>query len=125
GSFKTKASPRFGISYVPGQSQNRLRFGWGTGFRLPSFFALGQPLVGNASLRPEHSRSYEAGLVHLFPRKRTEVGVTLFDEHYSDLIDFSPAQFRLVNRSNVTARGVEAEGTVAIHRALSLTAHTT
>ena len=45
----------------------RAHFSWGEGFKLPSLFALGDPLVGNPSLEAESANSWELGLhsVHL------------------------------------------------------------
>ena len=42
----------------------------GEGYKLPSFYALGHPLIGNPALRPERSRNVEAG-VEWAPRRRT------------------------------------------------------
>ena len=35
---------------------------WGEGFKLPSFFALASPLVGNPGLVPEKSNGWDVGL---------------------------------------------------------------
>jgi vitamin B12 transporter len=80
-----------------------------TGYKLPSFYALGHPLIGNPALRPERSRNIEAGI------EWTRGGgdllrLTLFDNLFRDLIDFDPALFTTVNRDRVRARGAELEG---------------
>ncbi|HEV7659456.1 MAG TPA: TonB-dependent receptor [Allosphingosinicella sp.] len=81
----------------------------GEGYKLPSFYALGHPLIGNPALRPERSRNMEAGI------EWTRAGgdllrLTLFDNRFRDLIDFDPLLFAIVNRDRVRARGAELEG---------------
>jgi vitamin B12 transporter len=60
--FDTKASPRIGVSYTLEATYTTFRVNAGEGFKLPSFFALGHPLVGNPNLLPETSRSVDAGV---------------------------------------------------------------
>jgi outer membrane cobalamin receptor len=80
---------------------------WGEGFKLPSFYALGHPLVGNPQLRPETSEVIEAG-VRIEPASCCSLEFAAFSNRYHDLIDFeSGPPPRLVNRSTVTSRGVE------------------
>jgi vitamin B12 transporter len=84
-----------------------LRANWGEGFKPPSFFALGQPLVGNPGLVPETNRSRELGVD--FEVSAVALRTTVFDNRYKNLIDFDPETFRLVNRQSVSARGVETQ----------------
>jgi outer membrane cobalamin receptor len=88
-----RASATLGIAYA----------GWSEGYKLPSIFALAYPLIANPDLKPERSRTLEAGLA----RGGWRVGV--FRTRFADLIDFDPARFTNVNRARVTTRGVEAE----------------
>lgn len=76
-----------------------------SGYKRPSLYALGHPLIGNAALAPETSRSLDAGIE--FPLANGQASVTLFDNRFRNLIDFDPALFRLVNRDSVRARGAE------------------
>ena len=84
----------------------------GTGFKEPSFFenyATGF-VRGNPDLRPEHSRSWEAGLEYRTPG-RVVIRGTYFDQRFVDMIDYnaSPAAGE-PNYSNVaraSADGVE------------------
>jgi len=75
--------------------------------KLPSFYALGHPLVGNRQLRPEranHRELYYANAeAAAWPTR-----ITLFSARYEDLIDFdSGPPPQLVNRSRIDADGVE------------------
>ncbi|HLN86758.1 MAG TPA: TonB-dependent receptor, partial [Candidatus Limnocylindrales bacterium] len=108
--FSANVSPRIGAAYTIAATETTFKANWGEGFHLPSFFALGNPIVGNPTLKPETSKSFDIGATQSLWNKNIEVGATYFDNRYRNLIDFDagpPPQ--LVNRSNVTARGVEAE----------------
>lgn len=104
--FHTVLSPRVGVSY--GRGEFRVRGSWGKGYKLPSFYALGNPLVGSAKLTPEFATSWDAGAE--MRRGERHVVLSVFSNQYRDLIDFSPALFKLVNRSTAFGRGVELEG---------------
>lgn len=116
---------KVGAVYALSNGTTRLRANWGTGFKLPSFFALGSPLVGEPDLRPETSRSVDAGVTQTLLSGAAEVGITLFDNDYKDLIDFDPDTFRNVNRDKVTTRGVELTGSWSVSAALRLRAGAT
>lgn len=75
--------------------------------KLPSFYALGHPLVGNASLEPEralHRELYYANAADAAWPTR----LTLFSVRYRNLVDFDagpPPQ--LINRARIEADGLE------------------
>ncbi|WP_263352910.1 TonB-dependent receptor plug domain-containing protein [Acidicapsa acidisoli] len=112
--YHTVLSPRAGASYTFGAT--RLRASWGQGFKLPSFYSLGSPLVGNPSLLPEFSTGFDAGIEHRFQPAHINVALSGFNTRYKGLIDFSPSVFRLVNRSAAFGRGVELEANAQWHR---------
>lgn len=114
-----------GIVYTLPNGTTRLRANWGQGFKLPSFFALGSPLVGEPNLRPEKSNSLDAGIEQALLSGSAEVSVTAFNNSYTDLIDFDPDTFRSVNRDKVTTHGVEFAGTWSATTALGVRAHAT
>lgn len=101
---------RAGIAFSPIAGGPALFARIGEGFKLPSFYALGHPLVGNPELRPERSRNVEAG-AEWSPEPGLQGRLAWFDNRFTDLVDFDPVSFRNVNRTNVRARGLEAEGT--------------
>ena len=108
--FEAEVSPRVGAAYKFAATGTTVKTNWGEGFHLPSFFALGNPIVGNANLKPETSRNFDIGVTQSLWNEKIEVGATYFENRFRNLIDFDagpPPQ--LVNRSNVLARGVEAE----------------
>ena len=99
--------PMFAFQHSLGPGLGR----WGASIarasKPPSFFALGQPLVGNPALRPER-------VVHreLFYGNAEDsswpVRITLFSARYRDLVDFeSGPPPQLVNRGRIETEGVE------------------
>lgn len=94
---------------------------WGEGFKLPSFFALGHPLVGNLDLQPETVTTRDAGFE--FNQSTFSARVSYFDHHYRNLIDFDSETFKNVNRSRVETSGVESEVNWQVQQNLSLRAH--
>jgi vitamin B12 transporter len=124
--FDTEASPRVGVSYTLEATRTTFRLNWGEGFKLPSFFALSHPIVGNPHLLPETSRSVDVGVHQALWGQRLTVGVTYFYSAFTDLIDFEEGPPpRLINRSRVTAQGVEMSLGARLWPSLSATAHLT
>ena len=118
-------SPRVGVSYTMAATNTTLRANWGEGFKVPSFFSLSDPIVGNPDLQPETSRSIDAGVTQALWDNRFTLSVTYFYNEFEDLIDFDTATFRLVNRDEVTTQGVELSLSVQPWSVLSFTAHMT
>jgi len=121
----TEVSPRVGVSYTLEATRTTFRVNWGEGFKLPSFFALSHPFVGDPALRPETSRSVDVGVSQALWGQRLTMGVTYFYSEFTDLIDFDVNTFRLVNRSQVIAQGVEMSLSARPWPSLSATAHLT
>jgi iron complex outermembrane receptor protein/vitamin B12 transporter len=105
----SRFTARVGGSWQAGERGPTLFARWGEGYKLPSFYALGHPLIGNPELRPERSRNLEGGIEHR-GRSGDFVRLTLFQNRFRDLVDFDPALFRLLNRGRVRAAGAEVEG---------------
>ncbi|MBN2053891.1 TonB-dependent receptor [bacterium] len=102
-------SPRIGVVWSPGDTGFSVRAAWSEGFKLPSFYALGNPLVGNPDLKPETSSSYEVGVNQSLPRTGLSLSATLFSGTYHDIIDFDPGPPPvMVNRDQLDTRGIEA-----------------
>lgn len=99
-------SPQVG-AIVSLPDETRLHLNWGEGFKLPSFFALAHPLVGNPNLQPESVTSVDAGVTREFG-DAVSVQAFVFRSEYENLIDFDPLLFTSVNRSKVTIEGFEA-----------------
>ena len=103
----------------------RFRVGWANGFKLPSLFALADPLVGNPGLRPESVESWEFGLDLQTQNHTLRWQITAFKQDFRDLIDFDFDSFMTVNRSHVETNGIEIGGQYEPAEDLALSAHLT
>ena len=133
-----------------------LRGSFGLGFRAPDlgqlYFRFANPanfyqVIGNPTLKPEHSRTFQAGV--LYRHRRYRAGLTLFRNDIRDLIDsrltgtprsatelnsiltsygipafFDPLLGRqtyvYVNQARIFTQGVELDGEFAFSRNLRL-----
>jgi outer membrane receptor protein involved in Fe transport len=116
---------RVNLSYQPGLGPTRIRFTAAEAYKLPSLFALGDPLTGNPALRPETAESLEIGVDFGDASSRGSVGFAVFSQRFSDLIDFDFDTFRNVNRDRVRTDGIEWHGRWRIDSRLTLTGNLT
>jgi outer membrane receptor protein involved in Fe transport len=124
--FDAELSPRFGLRQTFEATGTALTASWGEGFKLPSIFALGNPIVGNADLGPETSESVEVGVEQRFWRDHVDLRVAYFHNRFFDLVDFEEGPPpRLVNRSEVTAEGFEVTVDLRPTQTLALAGHLT
>lgn len=91
------------------------------GYKLPSFFALAHPLVGNADLQPERSKNWEIGLQQALSNG-ADMELIGFYNQFSDLVDFDAELFTNINRSSVDTFGVEFNYSTTLTSWLSLDA---
>ena len=77
------------------------------GFKLPSFFALGHPFVGNSALKPEESENYELSIESQFYNNNLTSRVSIYQNTFKNLVDFDPIAFTNINRAKVRAKGSE------------------
>ena len=102
-------SPHLRADYALADTGTRFQVSWGKAFKLPSFYALGNPIVGDPALRPERAETIQGGI------SQTLWGwgnwkLEAYDTDYTDLIDFQPGAVpKLVNRSSVHVRGLETQ----------------
>jgi len=108
--FDTEFSPHVGVIYKIKDFGTKISANWGEGFKLPSFFALGNPVVGNKDLKPETSNSFDIKVEQTFFDSLFKGSLSYFYNEFENLIDLDegpPAV--LVNRSRVTTKGFEAQ----------------
>lgn len=100
-------SPQARVDYRLPDWGTQLQLSWGKAFKLPSFYALGNPIVGDPGLKPEEAENVEAGFTQpLWDTGRWKL--TAYATNYRNLIDFQPGPVpKLVNRSTVHVRGME------------------
>lgn len=105
--------------YYHPETDTRLTFSYGTGFRAPSLFerfgftpnSFGNAYFGNPDLDPETSEGWEAGIEQGLLDGRVQLGATYFDTDYEDGIVtvFLPSfDSTTQNISEFNAHGVES-----------------
>ncbi|GAA0854626.1 TonB-dependent receptor plug domain-containing protein [Aliiglaciecola litoralis] len=117
--FDSETSLRVAANYFA-NDQVTLFAVYNEGYKLPSFFALAHPLVGNPQLLPERSENIEIGMA--YSENGQELTVTFFDNHFTDLVDFDAQLFTNVNRSRVDSAGLELSFVSELQSWLNLSA---
>ncbi len=106
--FSDRLSPNVGLNFEVPNTQSNVRLNWGKAFKLPSFFALGNPIVGNENIKPETSETFELGIDTNLFNDKGQVNVTFFTQEFENIVDFDAGPPpKLVNRSKVNAKGME------------------
>jgi vitamin B12 transporter len=99
--------PALGVQYQLRADRGRIGVGLSSAAKLPSFFALGHPLVGNLLLTRESTRQVEG----YYARNWTDgsrIRLTAFRARFVDLVDFDAGPPpRLVNRASIDSSGIE------------------
>jgi len=111
--FGLDTNPRLSASFIVPPLQTKLRGGFGTGIRAPSFrenFGTGSPLVvGNPALKPEQSISWEIGVDQPLLAGQLVLSATYFENTFEDLITFvSGATPSFLNIQGAESSGIEA-----------------
>jgi vitamin B12 transporter len=102
---KAAWSQRASLEWQSADERLALAGTWGRSLKVPSFYALGDPLVGSPDLRPEESEGGDVRLAYRFGAARLTVAA--HRTTYRNLIDFDFATFKLVNRDEVEISGVD------------------
>lgn len=124
---EANTSPSAGVRYNLRAIGGAIKASYSEGFKPPSFFALGLPVIlsGNPDLRSEHSKGGSIAYEQRFRDDTSSATVSLFKTRYTDLVTFDNQTNQLVNADTVDVRGAEFELDVKASRALSLRAHFT
>lgn len=126
--FGDFTSYRVGAAYeLP--SATRVHAAIGSAFREPTFeeSSSAQPFdVGNPDLRPERSRSWEAGAEQRIVRGRATIGATYFEQRFRDMIQYNglvdEGAPNYYNLAAATSNGVEVTLRVSPITPLTLSA---
>jgi len=103
--FGNRTSSKIGLRYELNEAII-FHANLGNGYKLPSFYALGHPLVGNPNLKPERVKSWDAGITWQ-ASEQLSTSVDYFQNTYRDFIDFDAELFTNVNREQIDTSGVE------------------
>src|SRR6185295_7194602 len=79
----SRVNPKLSAAYVAGQS-TRLHASFGMGLRPPSGFELA--FTNNPALKPERTRSVDAGVEHKFGNLLTVDGTYFYNRYYDLLV---------------------------------------
>jgi vitamin B12 transporter len=120
-----KTTYRFASRYYLVATETDFLLHYGEGFKLPSFFALGHPLVGNTALQPEFSKNASFSVEQMLLEDRLKLVATYFYNRFTNLVDFDPMLFINVNRSKVVARGQELKLTYLPNQQLQTSLYVT
>jgi vitamin B12 transporter len=118
--FKAQVAPRVGAALTVAKN-TIVKASWGQAYRVPDLYALENPSVGNPNLLPEKVTGMDGGVQRRFGNNFTLSG-TYYYNVFSNLIDFSSAAFRLVNRTRVRNEGVEAEASLSLAHGIQVKA---
>ncbi|ESQ73514.1 hypothetical protein ABAC402_18940 [Asticcacaulis sp. AC402] len=102
---KAAWSHRASLEWQSADDRLALAGAWGRSLKVPSFYALGDPLVGSPDLRPEESEGGDVRVAYRFGVAR--LTVTAHSTVYRNLIDFDFTTFKLVNRDKVAISGID------------------
>ena len=122
--FNDNISPKIGFTYKFNEMFST-SISWGKGFKLPSFYSLGNALVGNSNLIPEKSDGIEFNFSGRNSSNKIQYDLTLFTIKYKNLIDFDSTTFSLVNRSKLNTDGIELSAKYFFSNSLSVSSHAT
>ncbi len=134
-SYGTRAVPRAALALRlrEGEDATTLRASGGAGIKEPDFFqSFGASFYaqGNPDLKPERSRTFDAGVEQRLFRGRLRLEASAFHHDYRDqiayqIVDFTTFEGTYVNLGRTRARGLELELEAAPSARLSLAAEYT
>ncbi len=129
----TSVNPKVAVSYLlagtDATASTRIHASAGTGIRAPDAFEIA--FTDNPNLKPERSRSADAGIEQQFAGGAYVVGATAFFNRYDDLIVAvgralaNASQYQTDNISNARARGLELSGDARLGAGFTLHANYT
>jgi len=99
---KTTGTAAWGLSFADAW---RVTASYGTAFKAPTFNELYFPFFGNPALRPESSKTFEAGIA--WRGERTSVRLDAFSTDVDDLIAYDASIFLPNNIQHARLRGAE------------------
>jgi vitamin B12 transporter len=110
------------FAYSPNGGNTVLRGTYAEGFRAPSLTEA-LPPFGNAALKPETAKSYDAGIEHHLLDDKVTASATYFYRKSNDTIAFSFVSFQSENIARTRAEGVEIVLALRPTNSFSVNAH--
>ena len=97
---------RIAPAYYVQETQTKIKFSYGTGFKAPSLFYLYDPLFGNPDLKPEKSKGWDAGFEQFLLNGKISLGLTYFNIRLDNMFGFD-SNYKTVNIAKASTNGVE------------------
>lgn len=79
---------RIAPAYIIWEFGTKIKATLGSGFKAPSLFNLYDPAYGNPDLKPEKSLGFDAGIEQFLANDLMSIGVTYFQNNYTDLFGY-------------------------------------
>lgn len=106
------------------QSTNtKIKFSYGNGFKAPSLYYLYDPAFGNPELKPEKSKSWDAGIEQFIDNGNYSFSIIYFSADINDMFGYDK-YFKTINIAKAKSNGVEIT-TLAKFNKLSFNANYT
>ena len=121
--FGKDVNPKISIAYHLKETDTKFKANYGKGFRGPTLNQLFFPNFGVPTLDPEESESYDLGFEQYLFDDKFFVGVTYFNNRFSNLIqavDTGGFVFRAQNLGSVRTEGIEAEAVIKPFKGLTV-----
>jgi vitamin B12 transporter len=97
-----------GVSLITPVIGTLFRVSAGSGLRIPSFYELYNPSIGNEDLDPEESLTYDAGIEQSIFGKMITIGITYFVQEMENEILYAPTGFYNVE-GKIESNGYEVD----------------
>ncbi len=126
--FENPTTKKFEAAYRILETSTRIRGAYATGFRAPTLNELFFPNFGTPSLKPEKSKSWEAGVDQNLLDDKVKIGVTYFHVDFENLIqtvDLGGFIFRAQNVAEATTKGVETSLNIILPKNFRLSSNYT
>lgn len=105
--FGSQITYRFAPAFLISETSTKIKATLGTGFKAPSLFNLYDPTYGNENLKPEKSFGWDIGAEQFLSKENFSIGVTYFDNKFSDMFGFDNVTFKTININKAETNGVE------------------
>lgn len=118
--FGSQITYRFAPAFLITGTSTKIKATVGTGFKAPSLFNLYDPTYGNENLKPEKSFGWDVGAEQFLSKENFSIGVTYFDNKFSDMFGFDNVTFKTININKAETNGVEVFTKVILFNHLTL-----
>lgn len=105
--FGSQITYRFAPAILIPTTLTKIKATVGSGFKAPSLFNLYDPTYGNENLKPEKSFGWDFGVEQFLLQDNLLIGVTYFDNKFTDMFGFDNTTFRTININKAETNGIE------------------